>query len=97
MALSTCQPLREDVHLDAGEVLLFDNCRLVHGRAPFRPRYDGTDRWLRKAVATADLARTRARRSGPRSAGSPLFPAGPADGPEKGRSKPCPPTSMNRH
>ncbi|MFF5185750.1 hypothetical protein ACFY30_18570 [Streptomyces sp. NPDC000345] len=52
------------VALDAGDVLFFDNQRFVHGRAPFRPRYDGTDRWLRKAVVMRDPARTRARHVG---------------------------------
>ncbi|MEV0693846.1 TauD/TfdA family dioxygenase [Streptomyces sp. NPDC050388] len=52
------------VALDAGDILFFDNHRFVHGRAPFQPRYDGTDRWLRKAVVLRDPARTQARRVG---------------------------------
>ncbi|WP_371600275.1 hypothetical protein [Streptomyces sp. NBC_00564] len=52
------------VVLDAGDVLFFDNQRFVHGRAPFRPRYDGTDRWLRKAVLMRDPAHIRARHLG---------------------------------
>jgi L-asparagine oxygenase len=50
------------VPLAAGDVLLVDNYRMVHGRTPFRPRYDGTDRWLRKVTVTRDLRRSRARR-----------------------------------
>jgi L-asparagine oxygenase len=52
------------VPLAAGDVLLVDNYRMVHGRTPFRPRYDGTDRWLRKVTVTRDLRRSRARRCG---------------------------------
>lgn len=51
------------VVLEPGNVLLVDNHRLVHGRRPFRARYDGTDRWLRHAMMTLDLGRTLARRS----------------------------------
>jgi Fe(II)/alpha-ketoglutarate-dependent arginine beta-hydroxylase len=52
------------VPLAAGDLLLVDNYRMVHGRTPFRPRYDGTDRWLRKVTVTRDLRRSRARRHG---------------------------------
>ncbi len=34
--------------LQPGDVLLVDNDTVVHGRAPFRARYDGTDRWLKR-------------------------------------------------
>jgi L-asparagine oxygenase len=37
-----------DVTLSAGEVLIIDNDIAVHGRQPFRARYDGTDRWLKR-------------------------------------------------
>ena len=36
------------ISLDAGEVLMIDNDVIVHGRVPFTPRYDGTDRWLKR-------------------------------------------------
>jgi Fe(II)/alpha-ketoglutarate-dependent arginine beta-hydroxylase len=52
------------VPLAAGDVLFIDNYRMVHGRTPFRPRYDGTDRWLRKVTVARDLRRSRARRCG---------------------------------
>jgi L-asparagine oxygenase len=42
------------VPLDPGDLLMVDNRRAVHGRSAFRPRYDGTDRWLRKLTVTAD-------------------------------------------
>ena len=34
--------------LEPGEVLLVDNDVVVHGRVPFTPRYDGSDRWLKR-------------------------------------------------
>lgn len=36
------------VRLQPGDVLVIDNDTVVHGRAPFRARYDGTDRWLKR-------------------------------------------------
>lgn len=36
------------VALTPGELLLVDNDVAVHGRVPFTPRYDGTDRWLKR-------------------------------------------------
>ncbi|GHF25221.1 L-asparagine oxygenase [Streptomyces mashuensis] len=50
------------VRLSPGDLLLIDNYRAVHGREPFRPRYDGTDRWLRKLTLTFDLQQSSGRR-----------------------------------
>ena len=36
--------------LSAGDLLVIDNHRAVHGRSHFTPRFDGTDRWLRRAL-----------------------------------------------
>ena len=44
--------------LSPGELLLMDNDVVVHGRVPFTPRYDGTDRWLKRV--NIRLARHRA-------------------------------------
>jgi hypothetical protein len=38
----------EAVVLEPGDVAIIDNDVVVHGRAPFTPRYDGTDRWLKR-------------------------------------------------
>lgn len=43
------------VALGAGDLLVVDNHRAVHGRTPFRARYDGTDRWLQRSFVVADL------------------------------------------
>ncbi|WP_244900484.1 guanitoxin biosynthesis L-enduracididine beta-hydroxylase GntD [Streptomyces nanshensis] len=56
-----------DVPLGPGDVLVVDNQRCVHGRKPFRPRLDGTDRWLRKVTVTRDLRKSAARHRRPRS------------------------------
>jgi Fe(II)/alpha-ketoglutarate-dependent arginine beta-hydroxylase len=52
------------VPLAPGDMCFVDNRNVVHGRSAFRPRYDGTDRWLKRVNIAADLRRTRpARRS----------------------------------
>ncbi len=40
------------VRLDPGDLLVIDNDVVVHGRAPFQARYDGTDRWLKRVNIT---------------------------------------------
>ncbi|WP_221354530.1 TauD/TfdA family dioxygenase [Streptomyces beigongshangae] len=50
------------VRLGPGDLVVIDNHRAVHGRDPFAPRYDGTDRWLRKLTLTFDLQRSSGRR-----------------------------------
>lgn len=53
---------QQDVVVEAGALLVVDNYLAVHGRRAFTARYDGTDRWLQKAVVTRDLRRSRAAR-----------------------------------
>jgi hypothetical protein len=52
------------VVLEAGDLLVVDNTIAVHGRSPFTPRFDGTDRWLQRAFVVADLAPSAAERRG---------------------------------
>ncbi|MBF6049505.1 oxygenase [Streptomyces sp. NRRL B-1677] len=47
------------VSLSPGEVLVVDNDLVVHGRVPFKARYDGTDRWLKRASVRVPGRRTR--------------------------------------
>ncbi|MGW0364722.1 TauD/TfdA family dioxygenase [Streptomyces sp. NPDC002990] len=47
------------VSLSPGEVLVVDNDLVVHGRVPFQARYDGTDRWLKRASVRVPGRRTR--------------------------------------
>jgi L-asparagine oxygenase len=49
----------EAVVLEPGDMAIIDNDVVVHGRAPFTPRYDGTDRWLKRVnVSFAQGRRT---------------------------------------
>ncbi|GII77827.1 hypothetical protein Sru01_28090 [Sphaerisporangium rufum] len=41
------------VTLRAGDLLFIDNVHVVHGRTGYRPRYDGTDRWLQRCLIRA--------------------------------------------
>jgi alpha-ketoglutarate-dependent taurine dioxygenase len=52
------------VSLCAGDVLVVDNTVAVHGRTPFVPRFDGTDRWLQRSFVVADLAPSAGERRG---------------------------------
>ncbi|MFJ3928430.1 TauD/TfdA family dioxygenase [Streptomyces sp. NPDC090022] len=46
------------VVLSPGEAAFIDNYRVIHGRDTFTPRYDGTDRWLKRTSMVRDLRRT---------------------------------------
>jgi len=52
------------VTLESGDLLIVDNTTAVHGRSPFTPRFDGTDRWLQRSFVVADLAPSAADRRG---------------------------------
>lgn len=53
------------VALKPGDFIFIDNYRVVHGRKPFKARYDGFDRWLKRINVTRDLRKSRnARLSG---------------------------------
>ncbi|MGW7435027.1 TauD/TfdA family dioxygenase [Streptomyces sp. NPDC054849] len=47
----------ERVVLEPGDAIFLDNYRVVHGREPFEPRYDGTDRWLKRVNLIRDIRR----------------------------------------
>jgi Fe(II)/alpha-ketoglutarate-dependent arginine beta-hydroxylase len=54
-----------EVALQPGDMLFVDNYRAVHGRKPFKAKYDGTDRWLKRINIARDLRKSRsARRAG---------------------------------
>ncbi|OGH17136.1 MAG: hypothetical protein A3C30_03380 [Candidatus Levybacteria bacterium RIFCSPHIGHO2_02_FULL_40_18] len=54
----------------AGEVVVFDNRRVLHGRAPYSeedyPKYDGTDRWQRRLTVSCDMSRIKEFEASPR-------------------------------
>ncbi|MDT0329877.1 TauD/TfdA family dioxygenase [Nocardiopsis sp. DSM 44743] len=45
--------------LRPGQLMIVDNRVAVHGRTSFEPRYDGTDRWLRRCFSVSDLRTVR--------------------------------------
>ena len=58
------QACHTTVMLSPGDVLVVDNYVAVHGRTSYRPRYDGTDRWLQRTFVVSDLAELGADRAG---------------------------------
>jgi L-asparagine oxygenase len=52
------------VVLEAGDLLVVDNDVAVHGRSPFTPRFDGTDRWLQRTFVVADHTAADGERDG---------------------------------
>jgi len=49
--------------LKRGDLLIIDNNRVLHGRTPFRARFDGTDRWLMRVMICSSIPRHRRRGS----------------------------------
>jgi Fe(II)/alpha-ketoglutarate-dependent arginine beta-hydroxylase len=52
-----------EMALQPGDFLFVDNYRAVHGRKPFKAKYDGTDRWLKRTNITRDLRKSRSARA----------------------------------
>ncbi|HLX08762.1 MAG TPA: guanitoxin biosynthesis L-enduracididine beta-hydroxylase GntD [Thermoanaerobaculia bacterium] len=50
-----------------GDIFVIDNFRVVHGRNPFKARYDGRDRWLKRLNIARDLRKSRELRMGAES------------------------------
>ncbi|MEV6948652.1 TauD/TfdA family dioxygenase [Streptomyces sp. NPDC051172] len=45
------------VPLSPGDLVIIDNDAAVHGRTAFEPRYDGTDRWLKRILVRSPQPR----------------------------------------
>jgi alpha-ketoglutarate-dependent taurine dioxygenase len=56
-----------DLVLHTGDIVFIDNFRVVHGRKPFKARFDGNDRWLKRINVTRDLRKSRGVRLTPTS------------------------------
>lgn len=56
-----------DVAMQPGDFLFIDNFKAVHGRRPFKARYDGNDRWLMRINVTKDVRKSRDARPSCRS------------------------------
>jgi Fe(II)/alpha-ketoglutarate-dependent arginine beta-hydroxylase len=52
----------EDRALEPGDIVFIDNFQAVHGRKPFKARYDGRDRWLKRINVVRDLRKSREAR-----------------------------------
>jgi alpha-ketoglutarate-dependent taurine dioxygenase len=61
---ATMERSHTSVVLAPGDLLVVDNTVAVHGRSPFTPRFDGTDRWLQRTFVVSDLAASAGERSG---------------------------------
>jgi L-asparagine oxygenase len=57
-----CDSACRTLLLAPGDLAILDNRVTVHGRTPFRPRYDGADRWVQRTFVIADLRRSRDHR-----------------------------------
>lgn len=55
---------RIDVFLETGDALVVDNHIAAHGRSKYRPRFDGTDRWLQRCFVMADPSVSDGERDG---------------------------------
>lgn len=60
----TMERTHTSVVLAPGDLLVVDNTVAVHGRSPFKPRFDGTDRWLQRTFVVSDLSASAGERSG---------------------------------
>jgi hypothetical protein len=47
--------VREGILLEPGDLLIFDNRRVVHGRAAYDAFFDGQDRWLQRSYISRDV------------------------------------------
>jgi len=52
----------EDQVLEPGDFCFIDNFQAVHGRKPFKARYDGRDRWMKRINVVRDLRKSRESR-----------------------------------
>ena len=50
---------KHSVVLEAGDLIIIDNKRAVHGRSAFKAYYDGQDRFLQRLFITKDLTRAQ--------------------------------------
>ena len=60
--IAAIEAVLEPVVLAPGDCLFVDNLRTVHGRNPFKARFDGRDRWLKRLNITRDLRVSRESR-----------------------------------
>jgi Fe(II)/alpha-ketoglutarate-dependent arginine beta-hydroxylase len=62
LLIQSIEAALQDLILEPGDYVFIDNYRTVHGRKPFKARYDGNDRWLKRINITRDLRKSRSAR-----------------------------------
>lgn len=55
------------VVFEPGDCWYIDNLRVAHGRWPFQPRFDGTDRWLKRLYVSSSFRQSAPYRAAPTS------------------------------
>jgi Fe(II)/alpha-ketoglutarate-dependent arginine beta-hydroxylase len=65
--VNSIQSSLQDTVLEAGDICFIDNYQGVHGRKPFKARFDGADRWLKRINLARDLRKSRDARRSPSS------------------------------
>lgn len=53
--------------LRPGEILMLDNNKVVHGRSPFQPKFDGNDRFIVRSFIMNDLEKIAGKTHGERN------------------------------
>ena len=47
--------IRGVLHVEKIDLLVIDNEKTIHGRKPFQPRYNGTDRWVQRVLVRKEI------------------------------------------
>lgn len=55
------------VVFESGDCWYIDNLRTAHARVPFQPKFDGTDRWLKRIYISGSFRRSASLRNDPAS------------------------------
>lgn len=51
-----------DVAIKPGDFCIVDNRKVVHGRRAFKPKFDGSDRWLKRINITSNIRKSAGQR-----------------------------------
>lgn len=62
--ISQLDAAQTDVVIHSGDLAIVNNHKAVHGRKSYSPRFDGTDRWLKKISVSAGNSEFVANLSG---------------------------------
>lgn len=52
---ATVEKHKKVFYLGTGEIMIIQNWRTAHGRTHFQPRYDGTDRWIKRVMLSRSM------------------------------------------